>query len=120
MSPRFGTCGHRWASTAEGNASTSQKATGSQPSGSHATDAASMPLNSDRYLIRVSFRPRRGHAFKARRLVVAHGLHKLHAPPAAAIAAASELFAFAARARLLLFLVAHFAAPSTFAPQFGQ
>ena len=43
----------------------------------------------------------------------------MHHPPPQ-IAAASELFAFAARARLLLFLAAHFAAPSTFAPQSGQ
>lgn len=44
MSPRFGTLGYRSASTALGKGSISLNATGSHPSGSHATDAASMPL----------------------------------------------------------------------------
>lgn len=49
-SPTFGTSGYRSANKALGNSSISAKATGSQPSGPHATDAASMPLNRLRYL----------------------------------------------------------------------
>lgn len=45
MSPRLGTSGKRSASTALGKASISQNATGSHPSGSHATVAASTPEN---------------------------------------------------------------------------
>ena len=44
-SPTFSTPGNLSASTADGNASTSAKASGSHPSGSHATVAASMPEN---------------------------------------------------------------------------
>ena len=50
MSPRFGTLGNRWRRTALGNSSTSQKQTGCHPSGPHATEAASMPLNTLTYL----------------------------------------------------------------------
>ena len=46
-SPTFGTSGNLSASTALGNSSSSAKHSGSHPSGSHATVAASMPLNSD-------------------------------------------------------------------------
>lgn len=49
-SPRFGTSGNRWASTALGNSSISEKAIGSHPSGSHARDAASTPEKTLRYL----------------------------------------------------------------------
>lgn len=45
MSPKFGTSGKRSSSTAFGNASISENATGSQPKRDHATLAASMPLN---------------------------------------------------------------------------
>ena len=45
MSPRFGTSGNRSDRTALGNSSISEKSSGSHPSGSHATLAASMPLN---------------------------------------------------------------------------
>lgn len=44
MSPRLGTLGKRSARTALGKSSISENATGSHPSCSHATDAASMPL----------------------------------------------------------------------------
>lgn len=47
-SPRLGTDGNLALSTALGKASTSANARGSHPSGDQATDAASMPLNSDR------------------------------------------------------------------------
>lgn len=41
----FGTSGYLSESTAAENGSTSANATGSQPSGSHATEAASIPEN---------------------------------------------------------------------------
>lgn len=47
-SPRLGTDGNLALSTALGKASTSANARGSHPSVDQATDAASMPLNSDR------------------------------------------------------------------------
>lgn len=50
-SPIFGTSGYRSAKTALGNSSNSAKHTGFQPSGSHATVAASMPLKSETYFI---------------------------------------------------------------------
>lgn len=50
-SPTFGTSGYRSAKTALGNSSNSAKHTGSQPSGSHAAVAASMPLKSETYFI---------------------------------------------------------------------
>ena len=53
-SPRLGTFGNRHARTAAGNSSISAKASGSQPSLDHATDAASTPLNKLTYLIRSS------------------------------------------------------------------
>ena len=65
MSPKLGTSGHRCARTALGNSSTSQKATASQPSGSHATVAASMPEKMLMYLIgslRLMFSHHRRHA----------------------------------------------------------
>lgn len=49
-SPRFGTFGYLSFNTAQGNGSISANATGSHPSGSHATDAASIPLNRLTYL----------------------------------------------------------------------
>ena len=54
-SPTFGTLGYLCASTALGNSSSSAKHTGCHPSGSLATVAASMPLNSDTYLIQSSY-----------------------------------------------------------------
>lgn len=51
MSPKLGTSGQWWASTADGNFSISENATASQPSGSHATDAASIPLHVDKNFI---------------------------------------------------------------------
>lgn len=60
------------------------------------------------------------HAYRAGAIVSARRLQEPHAPSSPAFAARSELFAFAARARLLLFLVAHSPAPSTRAPQPAQ
>ena len=45
ISPWLGTCGQWWARTADGNGSISANQAGCQPKGSHATDAASMPLH---------------------------------------------------------------------------
>ena len=50
-SPRFGTLGKRCARTAHGKRSISANAKGLKPSGSQATEAASIPANSDKYLI---------------------------------------------------------------------
>ena len=50
-SPTLGTSGYLCSSTAHGNGSSSAKHTGFQPSGSHATVAASIPLKSDMYLM---------------------------------------------------------------------
>lgn len=51
MSPKFVTLGNRWAKTEAAKGLISEKPTGSQPSGSQATDAASMPEKVDRYLM---------------------------------------------------------------------
>ena len=55
ISPRLGTSGNRSASTADGKGSISEKATGSHPRDSHATEAASMPEQTERYFMRASF-----------------------------------------------------------------
>jgi len=44
MSPRFGTSGQWYARTAFGNGSISESQAAFHPKGSHATEAASMPL----------------------------------------------------------------------------
>src|SRR3990167_6222604 len=49
MSPQFGTAGNLSARTAAGNLSISAKAAGVQPSGCHATEADSMPEQTERY-----------------------------------------------------------------------
>ena len=51
MSPWFGTDGYRAFSTDDAKVSISLKNRGSQPSGCHATDAASIPLQIDPYLM---------------------------------------------------------------------
>lgn len=51
MSPRLGMLGYLCFRTADGNGSFSLNAMGCQPSGSHATEAASMPLNVLTYLM---------------------------------------------------------------------
>lgn len=58
MSPKFGTFGKRCASTADGKGSISLNPTGVQPNRCHATDAASMPEQTDRYFISNIYRDR--------------------------------------------------------------